>query len=239
MKNNKILVVLVIALILINCTLLAFWWFKAYPIRKHSEQGTAFEYLSNELKLTPAQKSQYEKMRNAHIYFADSVNAETRMKRDSFFDHIKDHSVKPEVINGLEKKISVNQEKMDTSTFYHFRRFRAILNADQQKKFDQVIRDVLHTMGGQPPQGRPGGRGMEEIQRQGPQLPYKHSEKDMLRQRPTNEGPPDGHYGNDMPPPGSPDGPPPRDGRFHNGPPPPRDGRPHDGPPPTDGPPEN
>jgi len=229
MKSNKILVAFVIVLIIINCVLLSLFWFNIYPIKRRLPiQGPAFEYLSRELKLTPAQKSQYEKMRDMHMQFTDSLNTQTRMMRDSFFDQLKNPSAKPETINALEKKISDNTAKLDTSTFYHFRRFRAILTTAQQQKFDDVIQDVLRSMGGPPPPqggarpGMPGGPPQgEPPSNVGP----PHGRR-MKRQGPQYDKRP----GPGMPPPG---GPPPSYG------PPPNGGPPSYGPPPGGGPPPN
>jgi len=233
MKSNKVLVVIVIVLILINCTLLSFVWLNVYHVKRHPPiQGPAFDFLSRELQLTPAQKGQYEKLRNAHAYFADSVSTQTRMMRDSFFDRLKDPSVKPEIINTLEKKISDNTAKLDTSTFYHFRRFRAILTAAQQQKFDDVIQDVLRGMGGRPPQGgnmHPGSP---------PDGPPQNGPHGKGIRHPG--GPPDGQGMGRHP-----FGPPPPDGGWHgpgggppppNGGPPPDGGRPGGGPTPNGGP---
>jgi hypothetical protein len=240
MKSNKVLVVIVIVLILINCTLLSFVWLNVYHVKRHPPiQGPAFDFLSRELQLTPAQKTQYEKLRNAHAYFADSVNTQTRMMRDSFFDRLKDPSVKPEIINTLEKKISDNTAKLDTSTFYHFRRFRAILTAAQQEKFDDVIQDVLHGMGGRPPQGGPsGGENMRPGPPQGGPPQNEPHGKGMRHPG----GPPDGQ-GMGRHPFGPPQGgpPPPDEGRHGpgGGGPPPDGGRPGGPPPPNEGPPPN
>ena len=143
------------------------------------------------------------------------------MLRDSFFDKIKDPSIKPEMINTLAKKISENMARLDTSTFNHFRRFRAILNSGQQQKFDQVIQGVLRSMGGRPPQGRPGGPGPQGMRPSPGQQEGPHG-KDRGYPPP----PRDGRPGPGMPPPG---GPPPYGPPDGQGPPP--DGPPPYGPP--------
>ncbi len=219
MKNNKILVLFVLFLIVVNCGLLGFFWFNAYHQKKQPVQdGPAFDYLSKELHLNTAQKIQYEKMRILHGVFADSVNDHTRMMRDSFFEYLKNPSIKPAIVNALEKKISTNMAMLDTSTFYHFSRFRAILNAGQQKKFDQIIQDVLRGMGGPQRGPRPGGgdgqppAGPQQDER--PMGPHGKG-RPHPGGPPRGERPPYGRPGDDMPPP--PDGGPPPGG----GPPPP------------------
>ena len=226
MKSNRILLVFVIFLILVNCGILGFFWFGAYHQQPQSiPAGPAFEYLSRELHLTPAQKAKYETMRNGHKAFVDSVSEQTSMMRDSFFEQLKKPGVNPAVVNTYGKNISDNMAKIDTATFYHFSRFRKILNTAQQQRFDQVIQNVIHSMGGQgrPPRGRDED-GKPGAAQQGP--PERPLDKNGRRlPPPRGERPPPGHPGDEMPPP---DGPPPG-GRPG---PPPGGGPPPDGPPP-------
>jgi hypothetical protein len=231
MKSNKILVGLVIALILVNCVLLGFFWLRAYPTVKADAlimRAPAFDYLTKELKLTPEQKKQYEKMRDTHFQLTDSLNTQTRMLRDSFFDKLKDPAIKPAVINALGQKIGANTVRLDTSTFYHFARFRAILDSNQKHRFDQIIQNVLHSMAGPGPGGP--GRGM-----QGPPPGGQGEHNRFLpggrhgRGLPPGRRPGDKHFegppGKGRPP-GFPPGGPPPDG------PPPGGGPPPDRPPP-------
>ena len=216
-----------IVLIIVNCGLLGFFWYNAYHAQKKENavfRGPAFDYLSKELRLTPAQKSQYEKMRLTHRLFVDSVNDRSRTLRDSFFEQIKNPDVLPARVNAIEQRIAADMAAVDTSTFYHFSRFRKILRPDQQQRFDQIIRDVLRGMAGPGPAGpnRPGKQpaaGDQEDRRMGPP---RHG---RFRQGPPPDGrrPPFGRPGggpppDDMPPP--PDGPPPG-GPPPGGPPPP------------------
>lgn len=126
-------------------------------------------------------------MRKQHFQFTRKLNEENRMLRDSFFENIKTPALNTAVLNELEKKITTNQVMLDTATLQHFRKFRSILNKDQQEKFDHILKTAIHMMG--PPQ----------------------------RGRNNRQGPPNGMPPNGMPPPrgggpgqGSPpDGPPP------------------------------
>ncbi len=59
--------------------------------------------------------------------------------RDSFFDNLKNPNSKPAEVALLEKRILIKQGQLDSATFYHFRSFRKILNADQGVKFDSII----------------------------------------------------------------------------------------------------
>src|ERR1700712_2605528 len=90
MKSYKILIVVVVVLILINCALLAAFWFKRDNWASHGgPQQRSNEYLSKELKLTPAQEKAYAEMSKQHFDFTHKLNEDNHMLRDSFFENIK------------------------------------------------------------------------------------------------------------------------------------------------------
>ncbi len=194
MKSYKVVISVVIVLVLINCILLGTLWFKQENLRgRGGPPQAANEYLSKELKLTAAQETAYTAMRKQHFEFTRKLNEESHLLHDSIFENIKTPVLNAATTNALEKKISTIQLMLDTATLNHFRRFRAILNTGQQEKFDHIIKNALHMMGGPPQRGRRSGPP------DGTQPPQRRGDR---------PGPPDG-----MPPPGGqgppPDGPPP------------------------------
>jgi len=175
MKSFKTLAVVVIALVLINIILMGILWYNNNDHKRRPVQGTAFQYLSKELQLSPAQIKRYDTLRKQHFDFTSRVSNEQRMLRDSFFNHLKDQSTNQAQINDQEKRILIKQAQLDSATFYHFRSFRAILSTRQQEKFDGLISQVLHMMGqsqrhpgDKTPTGPPPGDGPPP---QGPPLP--------------------------------------------------------------------
>lgn len=161
MKSYKVLIVVVVVLVLVNCALLGAFWLKRdnWAPRNGRPQGPPDEYLSKELKLTPQQVKTYNEMRNQHFRFTRKLNEENRMLRDSFFEHIKTPVLNTGAVETLEKKITANQVILDTATLQHFRKFRSILNHDQQEKFDHVLKNIVHMMSGAPQGGRNGRPG--------------------------------------------------------------------------------
>jgi hypothetical protein len=250
MKSFKTLVVIVAILIVANCVLMGMLWYNNYHRNNNKTvrppvqiKGPAFEYLSRELKLTPGQVKKYEALRKQHQELTQKVSGEQRMMRDSFFDNLKKPDSKPAEVELLEKRILIAQNKLDTATYYHFRRLRGILNPGQQQKFDTIINHVLHMMaqphpqgggpGGQPGQMGPNGKPMDGPHQGRPDWkPGKHKPGPDSRpmEGPPNGGPPDGRPGG-PPPDGRPWPPPPG---SH---PPPGNGPPPQGPPPGGGPP--
>ncbi len=160
MKSVKILITIVVLLVLINCALLAvFWLQRGKGPGAEGPPQRAHEFLTKELKLNKAQEEAYEKMRTGHFETTRTLNDANRKLRDSLFSYINTSALDTPTVTRLEKQIAFNQAQIEKATLLHFRELRNILNADQQKKFDGVIRDALRMMGG-PPRGGQGPNGM-------------------------------------------------------------------------------
>ncbi len=235
MKNFKFLIVIVILLVIINCVLLGSLWFTKYhlsppPPPPLGAPQRANEYLIKELKLTPVQIKQYDTLRKAHFEKTKALNDQNRQLRDAYFENIQRPVLNTRLTNSLEKRIAANTVMLDNITLLHFRKLRTILDKDQQSKFDKIVANALHMMGGpqngplqgmRPPEqsrqpGIPPPRGMGKGKH-----PYGPGRMGMGRPGgppPDGMGPPHGPPPDrDMMPP--PDGPPP--GRPPGGGPPP------------------
>lgn len=175
MKNSKTLMIVVITLIAVNCLLIGTLWYNNYRRKMPMPAGGAFEYLTKELKLTPAQVKQYEVLRNQHFNFTSKLNQEIRLERDSFFDKLSDPFANAAAVNQIEQRILTRQQMQDTATFNHFRKLRAILTTGQQSKFDAIIKNALGMMAGphgpegqHPGQPPAGPQGVQDGSTQGP-----------------------------------------------------------------------
>ncbi|MES2379251.1 MAG: hypothetical protein V4553_21850 [Bacteroidota bacterium] len=158
MKSYRIFIIVVVVLIFTNCIVLGALWFQQNKL--HGPDGpprAVNAYLIKELGLTAGQQKTYASMVKAHFEFTRKLNQENRRLRDEFFENIKSPVLDTAAANATEKKIGAIQMMLDTATLNHFRQFRTILNVTQQDKFDHIIKNALHMMGG-PPQGRPGMR---------------------------------------------------------------------------------
>jgi Spy/CpxP family protein refolding chaperone len=158
MKTYKVFIILVSALVVINCVSLYFFWFKKdghFP-GKNGPPPAANIYLSKELNLTAAQQKEYDVMRKQHFEHTQNLNWQSRALRDEFFENVKSPKLDTAATFALERKILAIQMALDTVTLNHFRKFRTLLDVGQQTKFDHIIKNALRMMTG--PQ-HPGGRG--------------------------------------------------------------------------------
>lgn len=232
MKNFKFLIIIVILLVIINCVLLGSLWFTKYHMAgpPMGPPERANDYLIRELKMTPAQVKQYDAMRKQHFETTRKLNDQNRLLRDEFFENIQTPVLNKASVDSLQKQISANSITLDTTTLYHFRKLRTILTDDQKTKFDKIVKNALHMMGG-PPQGGGGPGGPPNHMRPPDGPPGENGMHPPRRHRPGMHPPPGGGPPPPRPDGSRPDGPP--DGMRP--PPPDRDFMPPPGGPPRPG----
>ena len=73
----------------------------------------------------------------------------------------------PDVNDSTKKaaadNVAKNLERLDLLTFEHFKEVRAMCTPGQQKKFDEIIENVLQMIASGPPPGRPGPNGRDHM----------------------------------------------------------------------------
>lgn len=163
--NNRWLTVVILLLLTANIVTLALLW-----TNKSKEQGEmrllppggqVFEFLTHELKLDSAQQETYKKLRDEHQAGQKGLQDSIRKAKDALFSLLKQPGVSDSLISAYSRRAVDADQKLDEFTFRHFQKLRAICNAGQQERFDEIIQDALHRMAppkrqGPPPGMRPG-----------------------------------------------------------------------------------
>jgi len=187
MNRSKLWIILVVVLLLVNTAVLIMFWFKKAP-NGPLPGGQAKDFLIKELNLTTEQQKQFDGLREEHQRQVRAALEGMRELKDALIEEIAKPTADSAAIDSISKAINNKERKRELATVYHFRAFRGILTADQQSKFDKILKDVLRMMnaGGQRPQ------------RQGPPPGGGRGER--------GDGPPDDSAGDRPPPPGA-DGP--------------------------------
>lgn len=156
MNRSKRWIIIVVVLLLVNTAVLAMLWFKK-PTQDHLPGGAAKDFLIHELNLTTDQQNKFDELREDHQQQTRQIMAGMKDLKDALVDKISSTQNETASIDSLTKVIAEKERQRDIVTVNHFRTFRTILNADQQKRFDRILRQVMGMMGGQqrPPQGAP------------------------------------------------------------------------------------
>ena len=176
--KSKILIGVLLLLVLANIvTMSVFWLGKGRP--PLPPKGSPTDYLVNELGFDAKQKETFLGLVQAHRTQAESLRQQVKTAKERFFKLLQQPGITDSGKIAAVKNISQASEQLDLITFDHFKKVRALCNADQQNKFDNIIQDVMRMVGG-PGQGTAG-----------------------MREPPRPKGPPPDEREGGPPPPGS------------------------------------
>jgi protein CpxP len=160
--NNRWLSVITLLLLTANIVTLALLWTHKPGDRGDKNPppppGQVFEFVSHELKLDSTQQEAYKKLRDEHQAAQKPLQDSIRNAKDAFFALLQQGNPPDSLVQSYSKKASDAAQQLEVLTFKHFQKLRALCNAEQQKKFDSIIQDVLRRMAPQKPQGPPPGR---------------------------------------------------------------------------------
>ena len=161
MKTNKLLAFAVIALLIINGVLVYLLWKgKKQPRSKSGENRNMSEWLAKELNEDEKQKAEHTKLRDAHHASMKPLFDSVSAYKKGLFNLIKANSVNDSLVQSYTDKISKTEAEMAKSTFLHFKSIMAILNPEQQKKYEEIVQKMVNRRGGPP--GKPGDKRKEK-----------------------------------------------------------------------------
>ncbi len=166
MKNNRLLSVLTIILLIANVVTLTLLWTNnksqtILPVPA-PPTGSVFNFLTKELNLNQQQQQAYKLLRNEHQAGQRLLQDSLRLAKDALFELLKTPVVNEAVIKQASDKGVALQQQLELFTFNHFQKVRALCTTEQQLKFDGLIRQVLQQMNGGRRPGPPPGAGGED-----------------------------------------------------------------------------
>ncbi len=154
--KNKLLMALLLLLLLANIvTICVFWLGKPPHPTMAREQPSA--YIIRELSFDDKQKTTYLQLVKQHQQQAEDLRQQVKTAKDNFFKLLQQPNLSDSEKINAAKNISLITTQLDLITFDHFKKVRALCNAAQQKKFDNIIGNVMHLIGG-PANHEPGMR---------------------------------------------------------------------------------
>jgi Spy/CpxP family protein refolding chaperone len=155
MKNatTRILVIAVVLLLLVNIATLIYM-VKGRRHHPEGKGGNPVEMMERDLNMTDQQKSEVKKLREAHFTSIKPLFDSVRAAKAAYFGLMKDSTVSDSVLSAYSKRIIEAESAVDKLTFEHFRTVRNLLNADQQKKYDDFVQKMM--------QRGPGGSGWKK-----------------------------------------------------------------------------
>jgi protein CpxP len=158
-KNNFWLYAISGILITANIVTLTLLWI--HKTKNDTPQGfrphggpQLFEYISKELHFDEKQKDAYALLRDEHHSGAEKLQDSIKAAKDELFMMLQQANTNEESITVQSNKAAALTARLDVFTFHHFQKVRALCNAEQQKRFDDIIQQAIHSMAQQgPPRG--------------------------------------------------------------------------------------
>jgi hypothetical protein len=191
-SKNRIWGLAVLLLVLVNiATLVTFWIMRGRnPLNQEGPRKEVVDFIVTELKLDSSQKKQFIFLKEEHQQQIRTIKDSIRKAKDDLFGLLKDPNASEESIASASKITAALEAEIDQVTFRHFQKLRKICSPEQQKKFDEIIDRVVHSIGSGQPGGRPPGP-----------PPNGAGPIDGRPDGPPPGGPPPGEEGNRPPPP--------------------------------------
>jgi len=151
--RQRWLLVLVAILLLTNIATLSIYWFKkpdhdggpgrGEPGNRDKRFG---QFMVDQMKFDTVQEAAYWKLRDSMMTIQKPVMDSMRSAKTRFFDLLNQPEASDSMLTARSNEIAFLQKKLDSVTFRHFQKVRAICRPDQLQKFDTVIKEIVNRM---------------------------------------------------------------------------------------------
>jgi Spy/CpxP family protein refolding chaperone len=152
-NNNRWLSIATLVLLVANIITLTLLWTHNRPDvsgkKRPEPPGQVFEFLTKELQLTSQQQLAYKQLRDLHRTSQHLMQDSIRIAKDELFSFLNQPNVSDSQLREYSEKVTAYVQQLDMITFRHFQKLRELCDPDQQKKFDEIIKEALGRMGGQ------------------------------------------------------------------------------------------
>lgn len=140
--KKKVLIYFVLVITIINLSSLGVILYESWKVTNLSsmvKEQTVFERVKREVKLTPKQLKQFQKLRIAFHSKLDSLSANVEQNNKLLAFEIKKESPDTTLINRLVKNISGMQTESKYLVINHFFSIKKILTKRQNEKFFNIV----------------------------------------------------------------------------------------------------
>ena len=176
-SNTKLLGIVIGLLIIVNIGTLTLFWFTRMnhdTLKENRGGGGAAAFLIKELGFDSIQIEQFNMLKQEHQHSLHDIKKQIGDAKETYFKLLIDSTVSEQAIKEAAAKASVFEQQVDIITFHHLQKVRRICTPAQQKKFDEIIIDVIRMMGKQgapPPRNRDNDTGRDSRPPEGDGFP--------------------------------------------------------------------
>jgi Spy/CpxP family protein refolding chaperone len=153
-KNNKVLLLVIAALILVNLGLLYYGFIDhdkhpgKGPITREEMMMRTKKKLKEEIGFTDEQLKQYEQLRMTHFDLLDTKFEELGKAKENFLNLLFQSNVSDSAISAASEKICTQQKSIDEQMLRHFISVRQLATEDQRPKMDSFLQKITKRMSG-------------------------------------------------------------------------------------------
>lgn len=153
-KNNKVLLLVIAALILVNLGLLYYGFIdrdkhvtRTSPSRTDMMRRTE-EKLRKDVGFNDDQVKQYEQLRTTHFDSLDTKFEELGKAKENFLNLLYQSNVSDSAIAGASERICMQQRSIDEQMLRHFISVRRLATENQRPKMDSFLQKITKRMSG-------------------------------------------------------------------------------------------
>lgn len=144
-SRNKILVLIIAALLISNLTVLGFLLWGKNCDRKPSERGKSFsDYFEKQLEFTPEQVTKFHQLRDAHFENIRPYLKDVRAAKDSLFSLMRIPNVSDSAVEKAANDLAQKEKAQELQGFRHFRSVRELCTNEQKIKFDSLMNKIIN-----------------------------------------------------------------------------------------------
>ena len=142
MKREKLLIIVVIALFVLNLVSLGFLFSGNFIGAKKNGPGKPDKIIIDGLKLDQNQINQFNAIREGHHQKMMSIEKQEEKARVAFFESLKAEPIDTVQADSFIRFMSTCKLEKDQLTFEHFKELKAICRPDQIPLYNEVIDKV-------------------------------------------------------------------------------------------------
>lgn len=158
MKRETFLTLVIVALLLLNFGTLGYLFLGKQhgPGKFPPPGGRVGNLLMEQLQFTGEQKKSFEQLRYDHRTAMNKLDEQNKDLLVAYLELLKDESVNAATKDSLEKQMAAIQTQKADITLNHFKQVKQLLTPEQQKRFNDLIPDLIEVVAPAKQQGPPG-----------------------------------------------------------------------------------
>jgi len=154
-KNNRVLLLVITALILVNLALLYFGFTdkeaRKPPMTPAERMKRTEEKLKNEVGFNDDQIKKYEELRKKHFDSIHPKFEQLEETKESFLNLVYQNNLTDSAIQAGSSKICDEQRSIDEQMLRHFVSLRQLATEEQRPKMDSFLQRIIKRMTGRGP----------------------------------------------------------------------------------------